>query len=385
MRVPLVIVGAALLLAAAGDGLPARGIGHAPGAEGVAGRPVIDAAIGRCGAGWTRPHAGSQTLLVRNGGSAVAEVTLVDAASGAVFAEIEGLAPGTVRPMRVRLGAGAYAFRCADDGAGDPVTGPPVRIGGPGRGGPAVLPVGENDLYGPAHAYGRYVTAGLGRLIARTGALRAAVHAGDLDAARAAWTPAHLAYERLGAAYGAFGDLDGAINGLPDGLARGVRDAGFTGFHRLEHGLWHGEAMAALEGPADRLVRDVRALRREFDGARVDPADLPLRAHEILEDTLRFQLTGAADQGSGTTLRTAAANLEGTREVLGVLRPVLRPRFPALAEADSWLDRLDDQLRGRSSVDALPRERREKLNGTVGRLVELLASVATVAQPRLPR
>ncbi|WP_067461386.1 EfeM/EfeO family lipoprotein [Actinomadura macra] len=397
MRVTLVIIGAALLWAAAGDGLPARGPGpqeQGPGPQGQGPGPetrgqaipgLIDAAAGRCGAGWTTAPAGRQTLMLRNGGSAVAEVTLIDAGSGAVHAEIEGLAPGTVRPMRVRLGAGVYALRCAEHGAGDPVTSPAVRITGPGRGGLAVVPVGENDLYGPARSYQRYVAAGLDRLVARTGELRGAVRTGNRGAAKDAWTPAHLAYARLGAAYGAFGDLDDAINGLPDGLPGGVRDTGFTGFHRLEQGLWNGAEMSALAPVADRLARDVRALRAGFAGERVDPADLPLRAHEILEDTLRCQLTGAADQGSGTELRTAAAHLEGTRAVIGVLRPVLRPRFPGLGEVDRWMDRLEALLKGRSSLARLSREERERLNGTTGRLVELLASVATIAQPRRTR
>ncbi|MUN42663.1 EfeM/EfeO family lipoprotein [Actinomadura litoris] len=376
MRVSSIVVGAVVLLAASGDVVPG---GAAPQ------RRVIDAAAGRCGAGWTAGRAGRRTLLVGNSGAAVAEVTLVDAATGAVHAEVEGLAPGTVRPVRVRLGAGAYRFRCAVEDAVDPVAGPVVRVVGPGRGGPAVVPVGESDLYGPARSYRAYVTGGLGRLASRTERLRDAVHRRDRAAARAAWTPAHLAYARLGAAYGAFGDLADAVDGLPAGLPGGAGDPGFTGFHRLERGLWRGEPMAGLAPVADRLARDVRALRAAFRDERVDPADLPLRAHEILEDTLRVELTGAADQGSGTALRTVAAHLEGTREVVGVLRPVLRPRFPALAEVDAWMDRLDALLRGRSSLGALAREERGRLNGTVGRLVELLASVATIAQPRRTR
>ncbi|WP_242907113.1 EfeM/EfeO family lipoprotein [Actinomadura terrae] len=380
MRVSPIIVGAAVLLAASGDVASGGAVGGA-----AAHRRVIDAAAGRCGAGWTAARAGRQTLLVGNTGAAVAEVTLVDAATGAVHAEVEGLAPGTVRTLRVRLGAGAYRFRCAVEDAVDPVVGPVVRVAGPGRGGPAVVPVGEGDLYGPARSYRAYVTSGLETLVSRTERLRDAIHRRDRDAAKAAWLPAHLAYARLGAAYGAFGDLADAVDGLPRGLPGGVRDPGFTGFHRLERGLWHGEQMPALAPVADRLARDVQALRTGFRDERVDPADLPLRAHEILEDTLRFELTGAADQGSGTELRTAAAHLEGTREVVGVLRPVLRTRFPALAAVDAWMDRLTAQLSGRSSLAELSREARGRLNGTVGRLVELLASVATIARPRRTR
>jgi iron uptake system component EfeO len=373
MRAPFLIVGAALLLTAAGDARPAPEVS----------RPAaIEAGVTACGSGWTHPHAGTQVLALRNDGATAADVRLTDPRTGAVFAEVEGLGPGVTRRIRLDLGGGAYAFRCGDDGGGDPVTGPVTRVPGPPGGRPGIVPVTDDDLYAPAKAYTAYVAAGLDRLVRRTGELRAAVDDGDLGAARAAWTPAHLAYERLGAAYGTFGDLDGAIDGTTAGLPGGVHDPGFTGFHRLEYGLWHGESASSLRKAADRLDHDTHALKAGFADQRMDPADLPLRAHEILENTLQFQLTGRADEGSGTTLRTAAANIEGTREVLSVLRPVLRPRFTALPQVYAWLDRMDALLKGRSSVDDLPTADRERLNGATGQVLELLSSVATIAEPR---
>jgi iron uptake system component EfeO len=374
MRAPLVIVGAALLLATAGDALPSTGA--TPPA-------AIRADVTACGTGWDHPHAGTQVLALRNDGATAADVRLIDPRTGAVFAEAEGLGPGVTRRLRLSLGGGSYAFRCGDDGGGDPVTGPVTRISGPAGGGtPGVVPVTGNDLYAPAKAYAAYVAAGLDRLNDKTDALRSAVDDGDLGKARTAWTPAHLAYERLGAAYGTFGDLDGAINGSTAGLPGGVHDPDFTGFHRLEYGLWHGESASSLRKVADRLDHDTHALKTDFPNQRMDPGDLPLRAHEILENTLQFQLTGRADEGSDTTLQTAAANIEGTREVLGVLRPVLKPRVPELPQIDTWLDRMDSLLKGRSSVAKLSAADRERLDGTAGQLLELLSTVATIAEPR---
>jgi iron uptake system component EfeO len=375
MRTPFLVLGAILLLAAAGDTLPA--------AVATDGPPAIDAAISRCGAGWTSPHTGRQTLQVRNTGDTTADVMLVDPAAGAIYAELEGLGPGVTRAMRVTLGGGTYAFRCMGENTSDPVTGPRTRLTGPRAGNPAVVPVTGPDLYAPARAYNAYVADGLKRLVARTDELKSAVDDGDLGAARAAWTPAHVSYERLGAAYGTFGDFDGAINGGTAGLPGGTGDKDFTGFHRLEYGLWHGESASSLAKVADRLARDVHGLKADFPNERLDPRDLPLRAHEILENTLQFQLTGSADQGSGTTLKTAAANIEGTRAVLGVLRPLLRTRYAALPQVDTWLDRTDALLKGRSSVDALAAADRRRIDGAVGQLLELLAPVATIAEPRM--
>lgn len=373
MRAPYLIVGAALLLTAAGDARPSPGV--TPPA-------AIEADVTACGSGWTHPHAGTQVLALRNDGATAADVRLIDPKTGAVFAEAEGLGPGVTRRLRLDLGGGAYAFRCGDDGGGDPVTGPVTRVPGPPGGGPGIVPVTDDDLYAPARAYTKYVAAGLDRLVGRTRELRAAVDEGDLGAARAAWTPAHVAYERLGAAYGTFGDFDGAIDGTTAGLPGGVHDPHFTGFHRLEYGLWHGESASSLREVADRLDHDAHALKADFANQRMDPGDLPLRAHEILENTLQFQLTGRADEGSGTTLRTAAANIEGTREVLSVLRPIIAPRYAALLKVDAWLDRMDTLLKGRSSVDDLSTADRERLDGAAGQLLELLAPIATIAEPR---
>ncbi|MFC4055622.1 EfeM/EfeO family lipoprotein [Actinomadura syzygii] len=341
----------------------------------------------RCGEGWGSARAGARTLLVHNGDSAPVDVTVVDPSRGTVFAELEGVGPGTTRPLRVGLGAGTYAIGCRPaDGAA--VTGPRVRVSGPGGGARGVRPLTRNDLDPAVRVYRARIVAGLGTLVRRTDALRDAVRSGDLDAARDAWLPAHLAYARLGAAYGAFGDRGDAIDGRPAGLPDGVRDPGFRGFHRVERGLWHGASAASLRGPADRLAADVRALRDGFPRAQIDAGDLGLRAHEILEDALRFELTGATDQGSGTTLATVAANVDGTRMVLAPLRPLLADRLPELPSIDAGLACASRLLRAQyrhgrwTPLDRLGTVERERLNGAIGELVERLASVATVATVR---
>jgi iron uptake system component EfeO len=379
---------ALLVLAAAGGVLVGLRLTGGTGQAAPTGPGTISVSSSHCGQGWIDPRPGEQTFQLRNTGSVSAEAWLIEPATGAVYGEVEGLGPGVTRPMRVALGAGVYAFRCAPEGAG-PITGPPVRVTGPGAGGPGVVPVTANDLLGPARQYQAYVVAGLDGVAAGTEALRDAVHVGDLAAARAAWLPAHLAYARLGAAYGAFGDAGDRIDGRPDGLPGGVHDPDFTGFHRVEYGLWHGEDAATLSAAADTLAADVRALRAGFPQQQIDPNDLGRRAHEILEDTQRFELAGDADQGSGTALATASADLDGTRELLTVLRPLLASRYPALPDVDAWADRLGAQLAaarrpdgGWTPLDQLPTDARERINGTTGRLLELLAPIAEICQAR---
>ncbi|MBW8090577.1 EfeM/EfeO family lipoprotein [Streptomyces hygroscopicus subsp. hygroscopicus] len=351
----------------------------------------VEVSEGGCGRGWTRGTRGKQVFDLRNTSSRPAEVYLTGAADGAVYGEVEGLGPGTSRPLSVTLGGGSYAFVCLPEDA-DAVTGPTVTVSGPARGGgPAALPVSQQDLIPPTLAYQKWVAGRMDELVRRTDALRSAVHCGDLTAARAAWLPAHLVYERMGAAYGAFGDADGAINGTTAGLPGGVHDPDFTGFHRLEYGLWHGESAHDLLPVADRLVKDVRGLRDDWAQARMDPADLGLRAHEIMENTVQFELTGRTDYGSGTNLATARANLDGTRAVLRRLEPLLKPRAPWLPELKSGLDRTQRTLERShhgdrwTPLDRLSRADRARLNADTGALVERLARVAALMDVRRTR
>lgn len=342
-----------------------------------------------CGSGWTHPKPGHQVFDLRNTSSTSAEVYLTDAKTGAVYGEVEGLAPGTLRPMSVTLANGSFAFKCLADDA-DAVTGPTVRVTGGGsvKSGPAAVPVTQQNLIPPTLAYQKWIQARTVELVRKTDLLREAVDRGDLGAARAAWLPAHLVYERMGAAYGTFGDADAAINGTTAGLPKGVLDADFTGFHRVEYGLWHGESASSLRGPADRLAKEVRALRDSWPEQRMDPADVGLKAHEILENTVQFELTGRTDYGSHTNLATARANLDGTRALLGYLRPLLKTRAAGLPGIDTWLDRTQRALDGFDDggrwtpLAGLTRAQREKLDADMGELVERLANVAVLTDIR---
>jgi iron uptake system component EfeO len=350
---------------------------------------AITVSTSGCGEGWHDPRPGAQTFLLENSGSRPATVQLLDPRSGAVYGEVEGLGPGTNRPLQVVLGAGTYAFRCLIEDQ-DAIVGPSARLtGGSARGGPAIVPVTRNDLLGPLRQYRAYVATGLAELVRETDALKTAVVEGDLDGARATWLAAHLSYQRLGAAYGTFGDFDRRIDPRADDLPGGVDAPGFTGFHRLEYGLWHGQMAQTLAPSADRLDQDVRGLRGAWPDMEIDPNDLGRRAHEIMENALQLELTAETDYGSGASLATVGANLEGTREVLSLLRPLLLTRYPGLASVDSSMGRVQGLLGALQgpggswpAVASLTRGQREELNGAVGALLERLAPVAAICQPR---
>ncbi|MDH6492630.1 iron uptake transporter permease EfeU [Streptomyces sp. SAI-127] len=376
--VPVAVVAAPAVLAGAAVAL---------GGSRPAGAQTVAVSATDCGKGFTAPKPGRRTFQMRNTGDKTSEVYLIDPGTGAVYGEVEGLAPGTTRDLVATVAGGTYAWRCVPS-SGKAVTSRAVRVTG-GGGTTAVVPVSAHDLAGPLTSYKAYVNRGLTTLVARTRRLSDDIAAGRLGAARTDWLTAQRTYASLGAAYGTFQDYDQKIDGRPDGLPGGVHDKAFTGFHRIEYGLWHGQSASELTAPAKELAADAAGLRKAFPAQDFDPGDLPLRAHEILENTLQFELTGDADQGSGTELATADANLTGTRELLTVLRPLLTTRAPhLLPTVDADLARLqkllDSAHHGGSwtPVDRLGATARARLNGATGQLLEDLSPVPDLLEIR---
>jgi iron uptake system component EfeO len=340
-----------------------------------------------CGTRWQVSGPGPHTFTIANDSGEEAEVDLVNPATSAVYAEVEGMGSLTTQPMSVDLGSGTYAFRCFLEDF-DPLTGPRVTIAGHARGAPGVVPVTNQDLVPVSIQYHAYVTAGLVVLAAQTRALVTDIQSGQLAPARPAWLTAHLTYERLGAAYGSFGNYDTLIDTRADGFPLGVSDPQFTGFYRLEYGLWHGQTQAQLAGPAAALLTNVLALQAAWPGMEQDLLDLGLRTHEILENALQFQLSGHDDYGSGTTLATTAANITGTEELLTLLHPILVSRYPALPRVYTWLGRLQALLGAQdhggrwTPASQLSDGARQEIDAAAGQALQELAPIAVITEPR---
>jgi iron uptake system component EfeO len=379
------LVAAAAALAAAvagcssGGGGASSGVGHAP-------PGALTMNQDGCGGTWHVAGPGWHTFELYDGNPAGGEVDLIDPATGGIYAEITGFSSKTTTPMSLDLGSGRYAFRCLFQDT-NPMTGPSVTVGGHAAGQRAILPVTYNDLIGPAKQYQDYIEAGLKTLAGQAAALDGDVARGDLAAARRDWLSAHLQYETLGAAYDAFGNLGDAIDMRADAI--GVDSPKWTGFYRLEYGLWHGQSAAALKPFADKLRSDVDALLASWPHQEIELTDVGLRTHEILENALQFQLSGHDDYGSGTTLATTLANVRGTFELLSVLRPLLASRYPGLPAVYSWLDRLQTLLEKQHSpngswlpVAALPAATRADIVAACDQALEELAPIASITEPR---
>jgi iron uptake system component EfeO len=356
------------------------------GAEGAQSSTVIDVSASQCGAAWSVPGPGWHTIQVSNQGTEGAEIDLVDPANGAVYAEIENTGPGTVNPISIDFGSGKYALVCLFSDA-SPLQGATVTVPGHASGTPAVLPVTYNDLIPFAKTYQAETEAALKVLAPETATLAAAVRGGNLAAARRDWLTAHLQYETLGDAYDAFGNFDTEIDGRAD--ATGLTSPQWTGFYRLEYGLWHGQSLASLVPVAGTLNSDVDQLVTWWQTQQVPLADLGRRAHEVIENALEFQLTGHDDYGSGTTLASTLANITASRVLLALLHPLIAPRYPGLPAVYAGLSQLQSLLEKERlpngwwvPVSALPDAARQAIDAACGQVLQELAPIASITEPR---
>ena len=361
-----------------------------PGCAGTSTAPkagtVLTVTATACGTGW-HPAAGLQTLQIHNAWTGAVDVALIGADTFAVYARIEALGPGTTQPMQVDLGSGAYALDCSGSSYAE-LIGRTIVIPGHVRGGAGIIPVSYTQMQTVAEESRAYIYSGLAALAGQVTVLAADVRTGDLAAARTVWLTAHLMWEQLGSAYGMFGDYDDMIDGLPFGLPGGVNDPGFTGFYRLEYGLWHGQSAAELTGSANQLETDVRSLIPAYGGMQLQMpqalGDLALRTHEILENAMRFQISGLADFGSGTTLATTAAGIDATRAQLKMLYPLLVSRYPDLPALYTWLDRLQSLIdaektsRGWTPASELTTTQRQMIDAAAGQTLELLSPIPVI-------
>jgi iron uptake system component EfeO len=339
-----------------------------------------------CGGTWQLATPGWHTFEITSNADYGAEIDLTNPANGAVYDELQNIGPGTTAPMRLDVGSGKYAFLCEVEDF-DPVVGPTVVVGGHRAGTPAVLPITYNDLYPLAKAYAQHTEAGLQVLASQTATLAADVRGGNLSAAKSEWLTAHLQYETLGAAYDAFGTYDDEIDGRADAV--GISSPNWTGFYRLEYGLWNGQPTSELTPIAATLNTDVDELLAWWPSQQIPLVDIGLRTHEILENALEYQLTGHDDYGSGTTLATTLANIQGTRYLLSLLHPLLAPRYPQLSQVYAGLNLLQsliekEQLPGGGwvAVAALPVATHQAIDAACGQVLQELAPIASIAEPR---
>lgn len=262
-----------------------------------------------------------------------------------VVEERENIAPGLSQVINANLLPGDYAITCG-------------LLSNP-RGTLHVTPTAESDaqakakpsmvaFIGPLSEFRVYLSSQSGALIKAVTALEQAMIAGDLTQAQALYLPAREAYQHLAPAAQRLAELDNAINARADYFERREQDPAFSGFHRLEYGLFAQHSLDGLTPIAQRLVSDVTTLKQQLLAQSLPPEQLVsivVRNLNSLADVRAA--SGEEERYSHLDLNGFAANLEVARKVVDLMRPLLaKSAADLLPGIDSAISSFAAQLDG---------------------------------------
>jgi len=183
----------------------------------------------------------------------------------------------------------------------------------------------DQDVLDAVGEYRSYVLDQVEQLQGAVGLFTDAVRAGDLAAARAAYAPSRVPWERIEPIAALVEDIDTAVDARVDDFA-GPDDPEFTGWHRLEHLLFDQGTVAGAAPFADQLDEDLARLADELPDLEFPPRTVALGPGELIQEVSEGKITGEEDRYSGTDLWDFDANVDGSAELIDILRPVLEER-----------------------------------------------------------
>ncbi|WP_422753247.1 iron uptake system protein EfeO [Micromonospora sp. WMMD708] len=321
----------------------------------------------------TELDAGQATFTVTNSGSKVNEF-YVYAAGDRVMGEVENIAPGLSRELRVELPAGTYETACKPGMSGRGIRGA-LKVSGTAA---TVAP--DAALTEATASYQRYVTSQTAALLTRTEEFVTAVKAGDVAKAKALYPVARTYWERIEPVAESFGDLDPKIDGREEVIEEGME---FTGFHRIEKDLWT-TGDISKDGPiADRLLADVKEIVTRANAEKLTPLQLANGAKALLDEVASGKITGEEERYSHTDLWDFNANLEGSKAAVAALRPALEQRAPELvAQLDKEFANVEAALGKHRDGDGwklhtqLSKTELKELSDSINALAEPVSKVA---------
>jgi iron uptake system component EfeO len=211
-----------------------------------------------------------------------------------------------------------------------------------------------------------------------------AIENGDIDAAKKAYAPSRLGWERAEPVAESFGDIDPKTDARADGLEKGQK---WTGWHRLEKSLWQDKKIGPEEKAlAGQLVSDLKDWQQRVGKAVITPTSMANGAKELLDEVATGKVTGEEDRYSHTDLADFKGNVEGAQKAYELLKPVAAKNDPALArELDKQFTALNgvlDKYRsdktsyGFVSYDKVSEDQRKELSDSVNALAEPLSKLA---------
>jgi iron uptake system component EfeO len=381
-RGPIAIAGLAIVIVAAGGAVylmarpaaaPPAGTGSNPPQQEQAAVVPVNVTASVCEPMALTVPAGPVTFSIHNAGTRALEWEILDGVM--VVDERENIAPGFTQRLTTRLEPGDYDITCGllSNPKGKLHVAASVAASKPS----------QMELVGPLAEYRVFASYEVDALVDDAGKFADAVKSGNRDSARALFVSAHAHYARLAPIAGLFPDLDRAIDASVADQGKKEMDPAFTGFHRLEWGLFGDRAPGDLAPLADRLATDVAALQAGFENLAMNPEPTIAGAATVMGRTALARIGGEVDRYSGADLSDLQANAEGVKKLVDLFLPLIekadRPLSGALAQDLATLDATLAKYKiagGAFEPPAnLSREDRMTLRNTTTKLAEELTRV----------
>jgi iron uptake system component EfeO len=259
-----------------------------------------------------------------------------------VVEERENIAPGLSQVINANLLPGDYAITCGllSNPRGTLHVTATAASDAAAKARPALV-----AFIGPLSEYRVYLSSQGSALVRAVDTLAQAIASGDLAQARAAYLPARQSYQRLAPAAQRFAELDNAVNARADYFEKREQDPQFSGFHRLEYGLFAQSSLDGLAPVAAKLQADVASLKTQLLAQSLPPEQLVGIVARNIRSLAEVRTAGEEERYSHLDLNGFAANLEGTHKVIDLLRPVMaKSAADLLPKVDAALGGLDQQL-----------------------------------------
>ncbi|MEV5841565.1 iron uptake system protein EfeO [Streptomyces sp. NPDC051985] len=337
----------------------------------------VTAADSKCETSTKSVPAGHVTLAIENTGSKATEVEILFP-DDRIVSEKENIGPGTKYTLTAEVKAGSYEIACRPGMKGHGVR-QKLTVTGSGT------VAKRNPVLDKAVAdYREYAQEQADATVPLAEVFAKAVKAGDLEAAKKAYSPSRLGWERTEPIAESFGDIDPKTDTRADGLEEGQK---WTGWHRLEKSLWADKKIGATEATlADQLVTDLKDWQKRVGKAEITPTSMANGAKELLDEVATGKVTGEEDRYSHTDLSDFKANVEGAQKAYELLKPVAQKNDQALTtELDKQfaaLNTLLDKYRADKtsydfvSYDKVTKDQQKELSDAVNALAEPLSKLA---------
>lgn len=322
--------------------------------------------------------AGLNSFRIVNASQRAVEWEILDGVL--VIEERENIAPGLSQVINANLAPGDYVITCG-------------LLSNP-RGTLHVTPTAESQasakarpsmvaFIGPLSEFRVYLSGQSNALIKAVDALSQAIASGDLQQAQAQYVPAREAYQRLAPAAQRLAELDNAINARADHFEKREQDPGFSGFHRLEYGLFEQRSTQGLAPIAEQLHANAVQLKQQLLAQSLPPEQLVNTVSRTLHNLADTRAaSGEEERYSHIDLNGFAANLATTRKVVDLLRPLLaKNNADILRKIDAASSALDAELsnlktdKGYLTYDTVSAAQRQEISHKAKALADALDGI----------